>query len=372
MTKIMRWLAFSLFSICCVSCQSHPEKLQNKAAQEPEAATGAPPEEAPYFNCDKPTEVGLNQWFTIDCTVFNGGRASITADNNEFVEYRPSHFPIEPGQTQLVRVKIKHTRSGLVELALFPDRVYGYWYDVVDVGFGGHLKPVSVAALSYDVPTTMSIEVVDDIDKPIAVPGGMEIRVQAVGAQLSLGRKTSGEGAAPQEFEEAVTLPFTAGARASPQFQLKSTAWQGGTIRLLASLETTKEYPLVVTQGNLSFQVNPVWWLPIVLAMSGSFLYWAYSFAKKPKVSSAILPEIIASMIGGLIAYLFAGFDLLGLKLDPNILKTYPILGFLFAYAGIEVLLGKRFRGGEGKKDDKRRNTDADSKQNEATSQAAV
>jgi hypothetical protein len=104
----------------------------------------------------------------------------------------------------------------------------------------------------------------------------------------------------------------------------------------------------VVTQANFSLQVVPVWWLPIALAMSGSLLYWIYSFARKPVVSSAIFPEIIAGIFGGLIAYLFAGYDLLGLKLDPNVLKTYPLLGFLFAYVGIDVLLGNRFRSGEG------------------------
>ena len=53
-----------------------------------------------------------------------------------------------------------------------------------------------------------------------------------------------------------------------------------------------------------------------------------------------------ASIIGGIIAYLFAGYDLLGLKLDPNVLKTYPLLGFIFSYAGIEILLAKKFKSG--------------------------
>jgi hypothetical protein len=43
------------------------------------------------------------------------------------------------------------------------------------------------------------------------------------------------------------------------------------------------------------------------------------------------------------LAYLTANLDLFGLKLDPNILRTYPLLGFLFSYIGIDRLFAKRF-----------------------------
>jgi len=49
-----------------------------------------------------------------------------------------------------------------------------------------------------------------------------------------------------------------------------------------------------------------------------------------------------------LLAYLTANLDLFGVKLDPNILRTYPLLGFLFAYIGIDQLFAKRFGQNQG------------------------
>jgi hypothetical protein len=137
------------------------------------------------------------------------------------------------------------------------------------------------------------------------------------------------------------------GAGGSPQFQVRSTKISGGTIRLLANVTLPYNGP-ELTQESFSFQVTPTSWLPIAFAMGGSLLYWLYALVKQApdKWSPAIPLQIIASILGGLIAYLFAGFDLLGLKLDPNVLKTYALLGFLFGYVGIEMLLAEKFRPG--------------------------
>lgn len=51
----------------------------------------------------------------------------------------------------------------------------------------------------------------------------------------------------------------------------------------------------------------------------------------------------MTSILAGIIAWLFADFDILGIKLDPHVLRTYPLLGFLFSYIGIDVLLRGRF-----------------------------
>jgi hypothetical protein len=301
-------------------------------------------DESPSFSCTSPYEVALNQWFTVQCQTEHGSGTSVNAVNTESVQYDPTRFKIEPGQSKLIKVRIKQSTTGFAPVEFFPDRDYPAFNTVVDVGFKGHLRPFpETLVLAYDTPETISIEVVDENNKPIPLPTSADLRIEAVGAQLSVGKLST-----PADYTawvESIKVPIEPRARASPQFRLKSTAWEGGVIRLSTVLTVSNQ---VVTQANFSLQVVPVWWLPIALAMSGSLLYWIYSFARKPVVSSAIFPEIIAGIFGGLIAYLFAGYDLLGLKLDPNVLKTYPLLGFLFAYVGIDVLLGNRFRSGEG------------------------
>ena len=84
-------------------------------------------------------------------------------------------------------------------------------------------------------------------------------------------------------------------------------------------------------------------WLPIVLAVAGGLLYGAY------KILNSALPDqhrawastaiFLTSGVAGFIGYLIADLDLLGLKLDPTVLRSYPLLGFLVAYFGIDILV---------------------------------
>ena len=71
-----------------------------------------------------------------------------------------------------------------------------------------------------------------------------------------------------------------------------------------------------------------------------------YSLAQDRRLSShwkyAIPLQIVTAIVVGLLAYLTANLDLLGLKLDPNVLGTYPLLGFLFAYIGIDKVFAGR------------------------------
>jgi hypothetical protein len=74
---------------------------------------------------------------------------------------------------------------------------------------------------------------------------------------------------------------------------------------------------------------------------------WDLQLAQDPTLATrwkhAVPLQIITSIVAGLLAYLTANLDLFGIKLDPNILRTYPLLGFLFAYIGIDRLFAKRF-----------------------------
>lgn len=71
-----------------------------------------------------------------------------------------------------------------------------------------------------------------------------------------------------------------------------------------------------------------------------------YSLAQDVRLSShwkrAVPIQIVTAIVAGLLAYLTANLDLLGLKLDPNLLRTYPLLGFLFSYIGIDKVFSRQ------------------------------
>jgi hypothetical protein len=68
----------------------------------------------------------------------------------------------------------------------------------------------------------------------------------------------------------------------------------------------------------------------------------------RTKLLSKSFGILVGRALAGLIGYFFAHLDLLGLKLDPNVLRSYPLIGFLFSYFGFEVLLPKRGSSQEG------------------------
>jgi drug/metabolite transporter (DMT)-like permease len=132
---------------------------------------------------------------------------------------------------------------------------------------------------------------------------------------------------------------MTTGARSSPPFRIKSQNLYGGTIHLTTSLAMSG---IILSQENHSFEVAPASWLPILSAIIGALLYSLYSIVNDEK-RAKIREKIGTGVVAGAIAWLFTGFDLLGLRLDTHSLRTYAVTGFLFAFLGVAVLLSKKF-----------------------------
>jgi hypothetical protein len=348
MKSMRNILVLLLSSLVCLITSCKSEKLSAGPFGDP----GTVPDGQYHGAVDvalPPERPTVGQWFTIDVglrelnptTKAAGDPINITTDDGDNVSYKPSTFELKPGKRKLVKVKINKSGAGIVPIALFAEEEYYPYKTELEVGFQGHLKLPNSVPLSYGDPAAVNISIVDGNDKSLSVDAPLEMDIQAVDALLS-------DGLAPQGsayvWANHIRLPIHPGARSSPQFQIKSTNIQGGSVHLLATLNLQFEGP-VVAQDSFSLNVNPALWLPILLAICGSLLYGAYSFVQVTKTRwQDISLQIATSIIGGIIAYLFANFDLLGIKLDPNVLKTYPLLGFLFSYIGIEVLLSKRFR----------------------------
>lgn len=347
------WLSSALpvISILMISCG----KATDNAAQPQPTPQPSSDVDASYHGAIWVTLPGerpiVGQWFTIEVSLHENkpntpsstNQITITTDDGDRVSYKPPSFKLQAGKRALVRVKINKPGAGIAPIALYAEEGYLPYLNEVEVGFQGHLKVTHSTLLAYNDPAAVTIGIVDNNDKSLPVDVTLEMQIQAVDALLSDGTLGPTKEAI---WTDHVTLPINAGARSSPQFQIKSTNPKGGEVHILATLNLLGNGG-VVAQDSFSFPVNPAVWLPIILAILGSLLYGAYNFVQSPKSRwQDILLQLAASIIGGVIAYLFTGFDLLGIKLDPNVLKTYPLLGFLFSYVGIEILLSKRFRSG--------------------------
>lgn len=329
-------------SACTVS---HQDSGPPKAEKAPTTSTDQS-KTGPWVKCEWPYATELNQVFTISCSLQDPSADTkvvhVEAETDQRVKYDPPKFDLKPGKVQLVKVTVSRSRSGVASLELHPDGL-----DTVDmtveVGFQGHLKLVPNVTISSDSPTTAVVTIVDDNGKPMAVDIKLLLNVQAVGASLRWGQNGESEETGWNETLSPKTL--NPRASVSPQFQIRPSGKLGGTIQLLANIQLP-DGGAMLAQESFLIPVQPARPWPIIFAAGGSLLFWLYRFLQAPKGGWAVVFQIMAALFGGVIAYLFAGFDLLGLKLDPNVLKTYAIFGFLFGYVGIEVLLANRFKPG--------------------------
>ena len=238
------------------------------------------------------------------------------------VTYEPAAFTLSPGKKQFVNVTVKSSRSGLVVMNAFPGDDRGFCDFVIDVGFQGHLKATALP-LVYNEPQSLNVQIVDSNDKPIPADTSLKMSLQSADAVLN-----------------AATLDVPIGSTESLPFLMRSMNLKGGPVHLLATL-TTKDR-VVLSQNVFALDTEPVWWLPVLLAIGGGLLHGIYRALQEPR-SRGLIVKLAISIVAGLVAYLFANLDLLGLKLDPHLLRTYPLIGFLFSFIGIDVLLPGKF-----------------------------
>jgi hypothetical protein len=331
----------------------HPEFVRIRRGRNDTSALKQPepssPNETKRVDCSAPYRVEFDQPFTIDVSLVTP--PSDTTKPSEHVQitmisggvtYKPSTFPLRIGEHKYVQATAKRRASGLVVINGYSNHGFDACDGVVDAAYDGHLK-IPTIQLPYKEPRSLTVQIVDNDGKPLKVGVSLEMQVQSEDATVGPADASyNGGKRAP------LTIPIQAESTSSEPFLLTATNPKGGPVRVLATLRIKNGS--VIAQNELLLDSEPADWLPILLAIGGALLYAGYDFVSSPvsgtNSRSAVVWKIIASILAGLIAYLFANFDLLGLKLDPRVLRTYAILGFVFSFVGIDLILSKRFQKG--------------------------
>lgn len=271
---------------------------------------------------------------SIDPPVQKTVRATFESNKNFSFEHRT--VEIRPGSKPSVTVKVMGAGAdGLPYLNVFSDG-YGDAELPVNVGFLGHIKMSSTRPLPYEGWSTITLALVDKDGKSFSTEKPLEVLVQSTDAALRMGGEQSG----------LIKLPLLRNANVTQPFQVRPLKLQGGDIHLNATLTTEAIPGFSLDTQYLSLQADPAWWLPLVLAIGGGLMYGIYKALNtaewpKERVAYAIGAALLTSALAGLFGYLIASLDLLGLKLDPNSLRSYPLLGFLVAYIGVDPFVSK-------------------------------
>ena len=246
--------------------------------------------------------------------------------------YAPQEFTLKGRLHQIVRVQVKSARTGLARLVAAADEIR---LDPrsIDVGFRGQLAAEVGGSLTYLHPVTRTVSITDDNRKPFPLETPMN--VELVVANGLLRTRSTGWG-------DILDVRVPPGSTAVPQFQISSQDLKGDPVHLSATLTTTSG--TVLAHKDFIFPASPAARLTIFLAILGAFVHALYVYCQVDyRGWKPVVKMLGTSIVAGLAAWMFADFDLLGLKLNTNAVQTYLIAGFLFSYIGVDAIFGKRF-----------------------------
>jgi hypothetical protein len=261
----------------------------------------------------------------------NAKPVEVTFEPREGIVYPKARIIVGPGAHQFVAAK--PTTLGTDGMPWIHATASGYdaGWEAINLGFLGHLKPSGVDKLPYAEPTSLTFSLVDQEGRAFRSDKELSLLVESTDAALQMHDQTG-----------SLKLKLLRFANVSPQFQVTSKNLEGGAIHINTTLMYSEDYSL--DSQSFSIPSEPAWWVPIALAIGGGLLYGIYKaldFKNLPaqNVTWTIVGLITTSGLSGVLGYLIADLDLLGLKLDPNVLRTYPLIGFLVAYIGMDTLV---------------------------------
>ena len=277
------------------------------------------------------------------------GPETVSMFSQDDISFQPNSFPLLPGERKQVTVTINSSLSGLTSFSARGSEG-SFCQNYIVAGFLGHLK-VEPVRLAYNKARTLTVDMVDNNANTIPVGVPLYIYIDTSDALLTQITVANGRDRQQLAGTAEIFTQIGSGNSSTSQFSIISPSIWGGPVHLKV-IAKTMAGGQSVAEGNFTFDTDPAVWLPISLAIGGALLYGVYSLAQDTKLGShwkrAVPFQIVVSVVAGLLAYLTANLDLFGVKLDPNILRTYPLLGFLFAYIGIDQLFAKRFGQNQG------------------------
>jgi hypothetical protein len=184
---------------------------------------------------------------------------------------------------------------------------------------------------------------VDNQGNPVPLDTGVRLSLQA--SKLTLCDKECDN---EKKWTDRLDLDVPIGASASTAVELKSDSWVSDTGTLNVEVRSPSEYLFVVYDQNLEVKFIPRWYVPLMMAMLGGVIHSFYRTGKRYAhyrggvarfILRNVLPGIATGLLAGFLAYLLANWGVLGIKADTTGLQGYMVLGFLFSYVGVDLIL---------------------------------
>jgi len=313
---------------------------------------------------DIPDNVEIGTPFNIDMWIdfidpSYSGSVKVFMEQTNKVLYEPRVFEVKPDEPRTqVKVTIVKAPSGLAMIRASANGLEEL-LEPLDVNFSVKLKPNNLdQPLVSGVATNVNFDFVNGKGEPVALDA--PIRLTLSSANLYVRIKPT------DAWVDTVELDVPQNYTSSPAIQVKPRwLWSpnNGLLGVAARIGDKGNYSFTVRNENLPFKVVPRWWLPLVVAILGGIIFSLYQAAqdwakstepKARRVVPILIQRILPGALAGALAYFLVNMNILGIKIDTTALQGFLVLGFLFAYVGIDTILKlvTRKDGDSKKKDD--------------------
>ncbi len=323
------WIRYKVFLLLAAAISVAPG-VAFASDSVPTARTPPPP--PGYISINGPYRANIGEPFFISISLEPASEMPVAIQlEQRGVQYSPPRFTLRPHERKLVSARITSTPDGIGWIHAMAEG-YEDSFLAIDAGFLGHMEPTTPTRLPYNVPMALTLSMFDKDHKPFSANAELVLHLESSDGALTAGNQKG-----------TLELKIRRNATVSPQFQITSRNLQGGVVHLSSTLTMGADAASLDSE-SITLPTDAAEWLPIFLAICGGLLYGVYRILKfdslpRKHMVLASLALLASSGLAGFVGYLVADFDLLGLKLDPTVLRTYPLLGFLVAYIGVDTFL---------------------------------
>ncbi|MDT5156430.1 MAG: hypothetical protein QOH51_787 [Acidobacteriota bacterium] len=298
-----------------------------------------------WFEIDLPERVKVGKQFDMDIWLHSSdpsysGRAKVYMERTERVQYEPRVFDLKTGERKTIKAQVTATESGLTEIRATAND----WEDLsipLDAGFSAKLRannlPDSIDSGSIQ---DFSLDFVDNHGEKVRLDAPVKLTLLSSKLQMSI-RGNSAWG-------DKVDIDIPAGSSSPPVIEVRPQVWSTSDIGTIQSVVMLDEDTVLYDQTLPPIKIKPRWWIPLLLAILGGVLFSIYQITQefssytgtfRQSLFTVTIQRIAPGALAGALAYLLANYQVIGFKADTTELRGFLILGFLFAYVGIDTIL---------------------------------
>jgi hypothetical protein len=257
----------------------------------------------------------------------------ISADRSADVVYNPYEFDLMPNGFTFIDVTVNPTVSGLAEILLASSHYHNVHLSV-NTGFRGHVKWRANQSLESGTSHYDTINFVDDLDRPLSLDAPITLRLVGGNAKI---RKFGGSA-----WSDHIDLPIPIGASDAGLLEIEPTTLvaRHGSLEARGFLNDENE---VLFDQLFTFEIEPPVWVRLGMTIAGALLYTLYALSRtlSGRVVMEVAKAIVSGVFAGVLAWAFADWNVLGIRIDTSRLTGYFILGLITSYAGVEPLLAR-------------------------------